>query len=278
MPIFTNSVGGLGDAGSAGGIGNLGFGNPIAPLGGSKAPATPSVPVDPRWPAKFTFEQFVKFTESLEGGAFIDFMFMVQDKQVATGLGITFVHHGGLDEAKRLPWHLKGSTTPRTPDEIEADFNTVLSHPEIAFPGNLDKWSKLTSSRLARHVLLSHCKSKIVDNLNTVRRRGFVGDYDSFPADAQLCVASITWAVGPNFDKVRGERAMVDAFCAACKARDFRLAEENCTYSDTRNTLPRRSAEQRTMMHNADLIERGQGDPSTLFFPARLHRAHIPIL
>jgi len=239
------------------------------------------IPMAKAWPAKFTFDQFIRFSEPLEGGSSVDHMFMVQDKQVATGFGLTFTGSGALAEAQRLPWFFKAGHERAgqrcSPTEVETDFNAVLGRPDLAAPGNLPAWRQLTSCRVSRQTLLDAARRKIVFNLNTVRLRrdaGAVGDFDNFPVDAQLCIASLTWAVGPNFGLV----SHFKDFCAACRIHDFALAGQKCFFVSQVNTLPQRQMHQRTMMHNAELVEGGQGDFDTLYWPTRLHRDIVPIL
>src|SRR5262249_21237099 len=91
------------------------------------APAPPAG----SWKAKFTFDQFWNFTQPLEGGHAANMMFMVQDLQVATGMGITFsdkVHrNSGLAMALALDWIYKpgdpkvGQRCSR--DDVTADYD-----------------------------------------------------------------------------------------------------------------------------------------------------------
>jgi hypothetical protein len=244
------------------------------------------IPIAKAWPAKFTFEQFIRFTESLEGGA-IDHMFMVQDKQVATGYGITFTGKAnrelGLAQAKALHWFFKPGHAragrPCDPVDVEKDYDAVLGAPGRLSDtnGHLAEFAAMTSCRISRQTLENAARRKIASNLNTVRLRrdaGAVGDFDNFPVDAQLCIASLTWAVGPNFGMV----PKFKEFCAACQVHDFALAEQKCAFDSQVNTLPLRHRHQQTMMHNAELVERGQGDRDTLYWPTRLVRGHVPIL
>ena len=223
-------------------------------------------------PAKFTFDEFWNFTEPLEGGAAADCMFLVQDLQVATGMGITFSNAAnkaaGLAMAQRLEWVHKIAGRPCTPAEIEADYNEVLKHEDmgLAGPGRLAQWQALTNCRITEEGLKRGVRAKVLSNINFVKTQRkdakYLGDFDSFPADAQLCIISLTWAVGNEFGYPK--------FCAACRAGNWFEAAKECGFKDKVNTLPRRQAQQETMMRNAGCTARGIGDPDTLQFPTAL--------
>lgn len=222
------------------------------------------------WPAKFTFEQFWKFTQPLEGGFAANCMFMVQDLQVATGMGVTFsgkAHRAdGLRRALALPWLNKNTNAPASPTEITRDYDLVLSMEAegLAKPFNhIEKvWKPVTLCRLDEAGFRKAVYDVIVSNLNGVRRnRASFGNFDDYPADAQLCVASLTWAIGPNF------HTKYPSFCAACRAQDWILAGFQSTYKNPTGTVVDRQRQQTFMMANADAAKRGFLNPDILYFP-----------
>lgn len=242
------------------------------PVSQVSAPAAPTAP----WPAKFTFDQFWSFTEPLEGGIAANCMFMVSDLQVATGMGITFKgkgdRNGGLAMASALEWVYKTghpkANQPCTPADITLDYDTVLANEDLGKKGSgfLDEWKKITNCRITLNGLKSAVRNRIVGNINyakTARKDlKYLGDFDSFPADAQLCVASLTWAMGNDFG--------FKYFCEACRKKDWVWAARECTLSNKESTIPRRSAQQQLMMHNAACTALGVADPDTLHFPNKL--------
>jgi hypothetical protein len=229
------------------------------------------------WPAKFTFEQFWNFTEPLEGGFAANCMLMVQDLQVATGMGITFKNKAekatGIAMAKRLEWvYRMGHANAGkicSPTDVETDYNNVLKEEDLGRKGSgfLDQWQALTICRITRDGLRRGVRAKIIENINGLKAkegRAALGDFDSFPADAQLCVASLTWGVGPVFYRTYPK------FCAATRAADWLTASKECTFKNKDNTLPRRQKQQEDMMRNANACKLGAADPEVLHFPTIL--------
>jgi hypothetical protein len=201
---------------------------------------------------------------------------MVQDLQVATGMGITFTgkanRNAGLAMAVALEWVFKPEHPNRnarcTPADIARDYDVVLGMEELGRqgPGHLAEWKRATNCRITRDGLKRAVQNKIIGNINFVKtmRTGAksIGDFDSFPADAQLCVASLTWAIGNEFGYPN--------FCKACREASWFAAAKECGFSDKSNTLPRRQAAQELMMRNAGCTALGGGDPNILHWPGTL--------
>jgi hypothetical protein len=248
------------------------------------ADVTAASPAGADWPAKFTFDEFWSFTEPLEGGyPAVDCMIMVQDLQVATAMGITFTtkanRNPGLAMAKDLQWvyklgHPKGAQFC-SPADIESDYDTVLSHPEIGMkgPGHLKEWKDMTVCRLTLDGLKRGVRKKIVGNINYVktqrpnepskgRENRYFGDWDSFSADAQLCIASLTWANGAAFH--------YPSFQEATRGGNWFEAAKQCGFRNKDNTLPKRQAAQELMMHNAGCVALGVAKGDKLHWPQKL--------
>ncbi len=231
---------------------------------------------DSDWPAKFTFEEFWNFTEPLEGGMAANCMFMVQDLQVATAMGITFTGKAnpalGLAMAQALTWVFKPEHPNRGalcgPADIKTDYYEVLKHEDIGRlgPGHLPEWKAMTNCRITEDGLKRAVKARIVGNIKYVKtnRSGDMsfGDWDSLPADAQLCIASLTWANGNAFNYPK--------FQKACREAKWFEAAKECGFRNSENSIKRRQAAQELMMHNAGCATAGAGDPDILHWPNRL--------
>jgi hypothetical protein len=106
-------------------------------------------------------------------------------------------------------------------------------------------------------------QEKVIGNIDYVktRRKGnkYLGDFDTFPADAQLCIVSLTWASGTSFD--------FPNFSAACRNADWFEAAKQCGFKDKFNTLPKRQKHQEDMMRNAGCAKLGAASPDTLHWP-----------
>jgi hypothetical protein len=224
------------------------------------------------WPAKFTFDEFWNFTEPLEGGITADCMFMVQDLQVATAMGITFTgksnRAAGLRMAQALEWVNKSSRSFCLPLEIERDYDAVLKRDDLGRlgPGRLAEWKGITNCRITLNGLKKGVRERVVQNINYVKtqRKGdkYLGDFDSFPADAQLCVISLTWANGNEFN--------YRDFAKACRDANWFEASRECGFKSKENTLPLRQRQQEDMMRNAGYVAQGAANPNKLQWPTLL--------
>jgi hypothetical protein len=228
---------------------------------------------DTAWPAKFTFDEFWSFTEPLEGGFAADCMFMVQDLQVATGMGITFTgksnRNAGLQMAKALDWVYKPGHAQAggrcSPSDLERDYDLVLSNEELGQrgPGFLAQWKAMTNCRITKEGLKGGVRSRVIGNINYVKRQRTgnksIGDFDTLPADAQLCVISLTWANGNEFN--------YPDFCRACREANWFEAAKECGFKSKENTLPKRQKAQEEMMRNAACVTLGAASGDTLQWP-----------
>jgi hypothetical protein len=124
------------------------------------------------WPAKFTFDEFWNFTEPLEGGMAADCMFMVQDLQVATAMGITFTgksnRNAGLRMAQQLEWTNKITGNICTDPEIARDYDEVLKHDDLGRlgPGRLGQWKAMTNCRITLNGLKKGVRTRVLFNID----------------------------------------------------------------------------------------------------------------
>ena len=88
-----------------------------------------------------------------------------------------------------------------------------------------------------------------------LKRQTSFKDFDAWPADAQLALLSMAWAMGP------GGPPKFLTMCAACKKLDFDTAAENCKMNETGNPgiIPRNSANKQ-LFKNAAAVIAGQSD------------------
>lgn len=236
---------------------------------------------DPKWPVKFSRQQFVDFSKDCEGGPpEVDFMFMVQDKQVATAYGITWYRAelaaAGKEETKRLVWLYKpghpnaGSTCDR--DDVEGDYDRVLAAPAAMSDtnGHLDFWSKLAICRATVDSLKREVHRRVLVNANIIRNTPVIKNFDKLPGDAQMCVISVTWARGASWHKTGGAvRAKLDRFVECLEKMDFEEAKKHTTYGDNFNSLPKRGKHQIQMLDNAKAVASGRGSFEECYFPAK---------
>src|SRR6185503_10062976 len=95
--------------------------------------------------------------------------------------------------------------------------------------------------------------------------------WEEWPADAQLGVLSLAWAVGAGF------APKWPKFTAACLASDWAGARENCTLREEKNpgVIPRNQANRRLFANAFEITKQGL-EPSRLYYPEPVPPAVSP--
>ena len=142
---------------------------------------------------------------------------------VTTGIGNLI---DPFSAAKDLPWTLAGM--PATGPQIAQAWLTVKGRQDLRLHGG-GAFKDLTQLRLSAEAVNDLCAKKLagMDQILCLRFAG----YEDYPADAQLGILSMAWALGPAFD--------FPAFHAACEAGDWVTASQECHIRDAnpaRNT------------------------------------------
>lgn len=188
------------------------------------------------------------------------------------GLGTVRVGSGlqidPLSMALRLPFvHRSGGNTA-TPSEIEEAWQRVkdqgrrrerhfvrhrgpaaLSPADLMLP--LDLLQALSARRLER-------MTAAMAQMTPEFRR-----FEEWPADAQLALIGMGWALGPGFARHGGWPGLR----AACAAQDFKLAAAQCGISQS---SVRRNQAHRHLFANAGNVLLGQERVERLFYPTIL--------
>jgi hypothetical protein len=102
------------------------------------------------------------------------------------------------------------------------------------------------------------CLAKLAANETYLRQR--YPAYDDWPADAQLGLLSMSWAMGPGFK--------FPAFDAAVTDLDFARAATVCSINSTNNpgVVPRNAANKQ-LFGNAAAVGAWALDPDVLWYP-----------
>jgi GH24 family phage-related lysozyme (muramidase) len=202
------------------------------------------------------------FTTRFEGRT--PFLYTDKKGYVTTGIGNLVENlqtHEPTPDTFTLGWKRTDGSLASHQEILDA-WKTV----KAAWPGVQSFASqKLTSIRLDKEAIDRLVQAKLLQN-ETILRRRFPG-YDRWPADAQLGVHSMSWAMGSGFDFPK--------FVAAVnKPRpDFRAAAAASFIYDPGNPIEGRNAANRQLFLNAaHALERGH-DVSTLFYPQVLQAA-----
>lgn len=198
-------------------------------------------------------QNFTKFNTPFEG--MLNYMYTDVKGLVTTGMGNLI---DPLPAALVLPWkHADGSDASQ--DEITQEWNTVKG----AWPGVQSTGDRaITTLHLDQadiDVLIASKAQQFEDTL-----RGIYPDYDNWPADAQLGVLSMSWALGAGFG--RG----FPQFTAAANAYDFRTAAAQSGYRDQDPGNKARQAANVILFNNAATVVEGNGDREVLYYPSVL--------
>ncbi len=138
-------------------------------------------------------QAYPKFTENFEG--FTTWMYLDRhepDGLVTTGVGNLI---DPISSAYSLPWKRpNGSLASR--DEVTHAWQTIKARQDLKSQGG-GIFQGLTDLRLDKEGVEMLFKNKLLQNENILRGR-FQG-YDFWPADAQMALLSMAWAMGANF-------------------------------------------------------------------------------
>jgi hypothetical protein len=129
--------------------------------------------------------------KKLEG--YLPFMYLDVKGLVTTGMGNLIDPVG---TALNLPWkHTDGSLA--APEEISSAWNTVKSRTDLKMRGG-GAFAGLTNIHLDDDGIQQLIDGKLDANESLLMNR-FPG-YSAWPADAQLALHSMAWAMGPAFN------------------------------------------------------------------------------
>jgi GH24 family phage-related lysozyme (muramidase) len=164
---------------------------------------------------------FPTFTTRFEGR--INYMYLCVKGWVTIGLGCKI---DPAPLAQPLPFLRMSDNKPATPNEIDAEWRAVKKN----------KLGATYGAAYMKQFALLKLSEPAVDELALVRLhdiekflRTIFHDWDEWPADAQLGVLSMSWAMGPGF--VRN----FPKFMAGVKAHDWRVAALECRMNEAGN-------------------------------------------
>lgn len=197
---------------------------------------------------------FAEFSTRFEGR--VPFMYLDVKGLVTTGIGNLI---DPITTGVTLPW-LKADGTKASKSEIEAEWRKVKSLQAMRMRGGM-AYGAVTSLRLSEAAIDALVVRKANEmEMHLVKR--FKG-YDTWPADAQLGLLSMAWAMGPAFKFPK--------FQAACDALDFRTAAIQCKMNEVGNPglVPRNKANE-TLFANSHKVITGNLCRETLYYPTVL--------
>ncbi len=242
-------------------------------------------------PAQVVKDVFFDFTAEREG--FTPFMYCDRLNLVTTGVGNLIdrskrdsfdISANAMTPAMSLPWKFKApGWTSKNPlaaeranaDEIrEAWIRTKLQ--EQNFPGFNEgggfKYAGLTPLTLDLTAIHNLFNTTLADFDAKLLKVSRFPNYGAWPADAQLALLSMAWAMGPAFTDPDAEhpKGKFIQFRNAANLEDFVTASRESFFNGgggTLNARAGRNRENELMFKNAADVVKGGVDRGRLFFP-----------
>jgi len=195
-------------------------------------------------------DHWIHVNAPLEG--VLPFMYLDSKGYVTTGMGNLI---DSPEAAMALPWHTSSGARASNA-EIREAWERVKLRSDLAPTGG-GSFAGVTSLRLSERDINETVKAKLEEI-----ERDLLGAYptlDNWPADAQMGVLSMAWAMGAGFPK------RFPKFSHAVNALlpDFELAAVESRMVDP---IPR-NAVNRTLFENAAYVLQRNLDPSKLYYP-----------
>lgn len=182
-------------------------------------------------------------------------------------LGLVTAGVGNLADpvslALQMPWMKDGS--PANPDLVRRDW-TALKAMQHLKSRHYRYAAPVTSVRLTDEGIDSMVRDRLKSN-ERILKKTFPA-WDEFPADAQLGICSMAWAMGAGFP------AKFPRFTAAAKAQKWLEAMTACKIREgtpgqpdwNPGVVPRNKAN-RLCFANAETVRLGGTDPESLHWP-----------
>jgi hypothetical protein len=175
-------------------------------------------------------DAFLPFTIPLEGK--VNFMYLDVKSLVSTGIGNLLEQNDQpLPDTFSLDWSDKITHIPASQDQIAEEWQTVNNSGTAL--ASLAQKEAITHLVASDGSIQDLCVTKLNSFENTLVNRPDFADLESWPADAQLGIFSMSWALGPAF--------RFPNFQAAARNRDWLTAARECKMSEAGNpgVIPR---------------------------------------
>jgi GH24 family phage-related lysozyme (muramidase) len=179
-----------------------------------------------------------------------------------------------VELAQALPFRFKNTPgIAATPDQIAAEWDMLKNDPSLAAKGH-KACESITQLELNDDSIDSLISDRLTRNESFLKRQPWFQGFDAWPADAQLGLLSMAWAMGP------AGPGRFTHFRAACQNLDFNAAAAECRMNEAGNPglIPRNQANV-TLFSNAAIVLAGEPpgglQSSTLYYPRSLTTADI---
>jgi len=218
---------------------------------------------------------FPAFSTKFEGR--VAYMYLDIKGLVTVGVGNLI---DPVAAAQALPFCFKnkpGISAPgsaATPDQIAQEWQTLKNNTDLATKG-YTACEPITQLELSDDAINTLILDRLTQNESFLKRQLWFQNFDTWPADAQLGLLSMAWAMGPagpgGFPKFR----------SACQSLDFSTAAAECKMDEAGNPglIPRNQANL-TLFSNAAIVLAGGAQGSfqlaNLYYPQALVAGDIP--
>lgn len=171
----------------------------------------------------------------------IPFMYLDIIGLVTVGIGNLI---DPLSTALALPFVHRSSGAPASKEEIEAEWRLIKNTPRLKKEG-AGAAGKLCRLKLRSEDIAALVARQAENNEKILKR--YFPLFDKFPADAQLALHSMAWAMGAGFPKAWPR------FSAAVLQQDWLAASENCKIREAGNpgVVPRNKANRQLFLSAA---------------------------
>jgi GH24 family phage-related lysozyme (muramidase) len=183
---------------------------------------------------------FPSFTANFEGR--IPYMYQDVLGLITIGLGCLI---DPIEMAMELAFLRKSDNKYATDNEIASEWHAIKDDKTLAKRGHLVA-KKITTLYLSEQAIDS-LASKRMSQFERDLKKGFQ-DWDNFPANAQLTIMSMAWAMGSLFYKE------FPKFTKSCNLKHWLEASTECKIREAGNAgvVPRNAAN-KTLLENAEI-------------------------
>lgn len=213
-------------------------------------------------------DNFSKVQSQFEGSA-ANFDYMYTDKIgfVTTGMGNKIDSNSPTDKspgmngygpALKLPWIHKSDGQQATPQEIIQDWQTVKAAHTKDDSYDAPHDAQITQLKLSQTALRDLIATQIVNNEEVLVKS--LPNFKDFPADAQMAIHGMAWAMGSAFIPFYH----FTAFQNAANAQDWATAKAQSVF---KGADPARLAAHNLMFDNALTVTQRKVDPEPLYYP-----------
>jgi hypothetical protein len=201
-------------------------------------------------------DAFPTFTQKFEGK--VPHMYLDDadppGPYVTTGIGNLI---DPISTALGLPWRHKADNSLASQAEITAAWNAVKARKDLAPKGG-GSFANVTDLILQDKDITALVQKKMMANASILSQR--YPNLAQWPADAQMGLMSMSWAMGPAFN--------FPAFKAATDSLDFGDAKLQSKYKGV-GSAPRIAAND-VLFDNAAYVMANHLDPNKVYYPQEL--------